>query len=322
MSNSSEDRRIQKAVKKLAEIRHLVDELLVLVPNLMDISTLKEIDLDEKREVALSLVLRICGSSGVNLAALPSLISVNAKDRENFDWYKNTHPRILQKASFLMKRHFLTHWNEADAASTSTVVPGSGERIKAAFSKIADFANEYLDGLDGDEFDRHVEDDGMNALVCKEIISRPYFEPDAWEENETFPIVVTQSLGEMPQHIRQRINEIQRSFIFGNWMAVVALSRCLLEYALIENADTLNIAAYAEGKALPRRLCCLIEDAKKTFPALAESMDSIREQGNHIMHVMHRAGGATNVAPLPTRKNVAEMCFKDIATIISTLYNE
>lgn len=319
MGNSSEDRHIQKAIKILAKIRQSVDELLALVPNLMDINSIEEIDPEERGETALTLVVRICGNPSVNLAALPSLISVNTRDRENFDWYKNTYPRISQKASFLMKRHLLAHWDVADVAPASTVSADSGERIKIAFSKIADFANEYLDGLDGDKFEERVEDDGLDAPVCKIIISRPYFEPDAWKENEIFPIVVTQNLGEIPRHISQRVEEIQRSFIFGNWMAVVALSRCLLEFALIEKADTLRIKVYAEGKALPRRLCSLIEDAKKTFPELAKSMDRIREQGNHIMH---RASGATNVTHLPLRKDAAEMCFKDIATIIGTLYSE
>ena len=317
MNNSSEKIHIQKASEKLAQIRQPVGELLALVPNLIDIDSIKEIGSKEKSERALSLAIRICGSPSINLAALPSMISVKEKDRENFDWYKNKFPVIRKKAIYLMKRALLPSWDGVERAPDRTVTTNAGKKIKLAFSNIADFAEQYLDGLDGEEFERVVEEYGMDAGICKFIIDLPYFQPDEWFENGKFsPITITKDLKKVPIRIRQRVEEIRHSFIFGNWIAVIALSRCLLEYALVERKHVLKIEAYRDKeKTRVRALANLIEDAGKTLPELEGNMSRVKDAGNDIMH-------PSKTMPFPPNKNAAKKCIDDIAKIIGVLYSE
>ena len=62
--------------------------------------------------------------------------------------------------------------------------------------------------------------------------------------NERFN--VTRKIEQIPTRIRQRIDEIHRSFIFSNWMSVIALSRCLLEYAIIDRKSCLGLEIYRD----------------------------------------------------------------------------
>ncbi len=154
---------------------------------------------------------------------------------------------------------------------------------------------------------------------CDEIIGKPYFNPDAWEENESdlAPIFVTDAIKKMPTHVQERIHEIHRSFILGNWMSAIALSRCLLEYALINKksllAKRLNRKVEVlvrKGRAKPIRE--LTEMAGEAFPELKESMETVIEYGNYVMHPVDKT--------IPGR-NLAKHCVEEINKIISTLYS-
>ncbi|MDA8031115.1 MAG: hypothetical protein MPJ22_06280 [Pirellulales bacterium] len=297
-----------KEIRKLAEIRRPVDKLRALVPNWMDIDSLEEIHSAEKKESALSLVVEICGNPKVNLAALESPISVKPEDQKNFVWYKNDYPSAHDKAIYLLRRKFLTSWDGIDDVLEHTTTSGSEETIKAAFFKTADFVDQFLHGIDDEECQYLVEEEGMDVSSCKAIIEARYFQPDKWYENsQFFPVTVTTDLQKMPKGVRQRIAEIHRSFIFGNWMAVIALSRCLLEYAFTDKALDFKIPKH-------NGLADFIPDFSKRFRELEAGMKRIQKVGNHVMHVKSH--------PIPLDKKRAKKCVDDIVEIIGALYRD
>ena len=71
---------------------------------------------------------------------------------------------------------------------------------------------------------------------CNLVAERFWFKPDTWLANERAisPVMVARDLEKIPEPVKSRIDEIYLSLVFGNWMSAIALSRCLLEYVLLE----------------------------------------------------------------------------------------
>ncbi len=176
-------------------------------------------------------------------------------------------------------------------------------------------------GQSGKVEPKHYEDnmDSFLADVDK-IMRKSYFKPDDWENNEKdlSPIIVTEEINRIPTHIQKRIREIYHSFIFGNWMSVIALSRCLLEYALIHRksllAKRLNKKIEIKNdKGQTKRISELASIAAEVFPELGKSMANVIDYGNYVMHPLRRT--------IPD-KNLAKHCIDEINKIISTLYSK
>ncbi len=186
-------------------------------------------------------------------------------------------------------------------------------------------------GQSGKVESKHYKDnmDSFLADVDK-IMRKSYFRPDDWENNEKdlSPIIVTEEMNRIPTHIQKRIHEIYHSFIFGNWMSVIALSRCLLEYALIDRKDSLKIEVYNNDDTKP--LVELAKLASESSPTLKDSMHQIRKYGNEILHPpFDNASDKNQVSDLgkmraliPPGKDTAKKCIKEINKIISTLYSK
>ncbi|KAA1172799.1 hypothetical protein FWJ25_13375 [Marinobacter salinexigens] len=153
-----------------------------------------------------------------------------------------------------------------------------------------DLATEQLENLldyDPPEHLEYMADEELVAL--KELVSAKFFEPDEWHANmkELKPIVSSRRSEMLPGHVRERIKEIYRSFIFGNFQSVAAMSRGVMEYALIDRAGSLGYEAYENdksGKGRPKSLRYLIDHAGEMRPHIASDMDAIREYGNDVMH--------------------------------------
>ncbi len=164
------------------------------------------------------------------------------------------------------------------------------------------------------------EFDKWNISRCIEIINKPYFNIDDWDNNEMdlSPVVVTEEINRIPTHIQKRNYEIYHSFIFGNWMSVIALSRCLLEYALIHRKSLLEKRLnrkieIKDHKGRTKRIGELAEIATESFPELGESMENVIAYGNYVMHPLRRT--------IPD-KNLAKHCIDEINKIIGTLYSK
>jgi len=154
---------------------------------------------------------------------------------------------------------------------------------------------------------------------CNLVAERFWFKPDTWLANERVisPVTVARDLEKIPRPIKERIGEIHQSFVFSNWMSAIALSRCLLECALIDRKSLLEKRL---GRKIDIRVNSmraktireLAEISGEAFPELKESMDIVIDYGNYVMHPFQRT--------IPG-KNIAKHCLEEISKIIGTLYS-
>jgi hypothetical protein len=133
-----------------------------------------------------------------------------------------------------------------------------------------------------DEAD-HLTDRG-SALW--ELMGTEIFRPDDWKANRDAlqPLLLKQ-----PQRVRHDIRsmlmDVAHAFVLGQWAAVSALSRAVLERAVKVNWVSLGYAIKdVSGKVKYRDLDTMIDDVGKQFPSLVGDMDLVRRCGNNILH--------------------------------------
>jgi hypothetical protein len=116
------------------------------------------------------------------------------------------------------------------------------------------------------------------------------FNPDAWLDRaaELTPIRTHKVNFEFPSHIRFRLEELYRVYVFGCWLSVFGLSRAILEYAILDNLNKFGIEAEwppdRDGTRKPRKLSHLIDDVAAHLPRQAEAMARLRDWGNEYLH--------------------------------------
>ena len=153
---------------------------------------------------------------------------------------------------------------------------------------------------------------------AKRILGARYFRPDDWLENMSEPeyesfIIPESDIPRLPPGIRDRMDEIHKSFFFGNWIAVVALSRCLMEYAV---ADCFGDAPEYKEKAGTDRSPPMREMIRIASKCASEDdMNGVRDFGDRVMHPKKGAGSAIS-------KEDAAKCFRLIRKVIRALYKK
>ena len=88
--------------------------------------------------------------------------------------------------------------------------------------------------------DHHFLPDTAYDVLDSKLIQ---FEPDAWLDRagELLPIRTHKSSLVLPIHVRLRLEELYRAYIFGLWLSVFALSRAILEYSILDNLSKFKI---------------------------------------------------------------------------------
>ena len=203
--------------------------------------------------------------------------------------------------------------------------------LEDSFGRIMDLVENRISGYyklreDEDDFDDLIERvsdiDNLRHerfLNLENLKHEKFLSLDAWVANrkELSPIIASWELAKIPKHIRARVKEIYHSFIFGNWMSAIALSRCLLEYALIHRKSLLSkrlgreIEVRDPVSKQSKKISVLTSIAEEAFPQLKESMDLVTEYGHFVMHPDRK------IVP---SKNQAKKCIDEIGKIIGTLY--
>ena len=160
-------------------------------------------------------------------------------------------------------------------------------------------------------------------LVAKDLISSDYFHPDEWLKNimSIGPIFSPREEKNFPLHIRDRVHQMYRSFVFENWMSVVALGRSLLEYMIIDRRSSLGIEVYEkdhDGVERPKKISRLVDLIATTDGAesFEKDMREIIEYGNNVMHPEK----TRKVRVFPSGRKDALDCMKRTIKIIQILY--
>ncbi|MGR3914681.1 MAG: hypothetical protein OD918_09240 [Gammaproteobacteria bacterium] len=227
-----------------------------------------------------------------------------------------------------MKELLLPLEEAADGSLHASIVgqplSGNKESLNKYFGRVMDFARRFVEEFhsireDDDEYDDMVE----HVSDIENLQYEKYFNPDEWVANrkDLSPIIVARDLKKIPVHIRARVEEIYHSYIFGNWMSAIAMSRCLLEYAIVDETSLLKIENLYDEKRQLRPLVDLIADVKEPHTELVPSMTHIRKAGNSVMHPPRPRGHPlADLLLLPPNKHAAQKCVEGIVKIITVLY--
>jgi hypothetical protein len=180
----------------------------------------------------------------------------------------------------------------------------------------------WNDMLDEDESFEWYER-GFNIEGALELVGMPWFQPDEWSQNLKLlqPILVDRPPQVMRDHVRYRLTEIYRAFAYGLWMAAIALSRSLVEFSLKANAARLDISVTyigAGGRPEDKSLKQLGEEVARKLPALAASIEAVRETGNRILHPKKH----DVIAHPKVMRAEALDCIRAARLIVETLYSE
>lgn len=194
------------------------------------------------------------------------------------------------------------------------------DRVSATFKVAVDRMYDLLEN----EPDMHASfsPDAAYAVIDSKLIR---FEPDAWLERAQAlkPIRTIRKKVLLPREVHFRLQEIFRAYIFGCWLSVLALSRSLLEYSLIETLDSVESRRSTRHKNTgERKLAFLIDEAAHYAPALVESMKVLKTYGDSYLHPKpQKQGNVVSIKkPLSEMENDAHDAITRVVAVIEELY--
>lgn len=193
--------------------------------------------------------------------------------------------------------------------------------VNQTFETGIEQVRELIDRNPDGNFDTFLHPDIACEVIDSSLIS---FDPDSWliRARELAPIRTHKKGVLLPSHVRLRIEELNRTYVFGCWLSVLALSRAILEYAILDNIHKFNIAPTwpADGrnkKATKKKLVHLIEDLTPYIPSLAKGMNKLRDYGNDYMHPEK---SKTSKYKLHQSQPAAKDAIKTVVDVVEGLY--
>lgn len=162
---------------------------------------------------------------------------------------------------------------------------GAQGRVKATFEVGIDKVVELIDNEPHFE-DDFFPDDAMKVMDSKLI----GFDPDAWLDRagQIDAVRMGGTRARLPEQVNLRLLELYRSYLFGNWLSVLALSRSVLEFAIHDNLSRFGINPDVPDDRAQRRgerksLDALIAELETELGPL-DQMDLVRRYGNDYLH--------------------------------------
>ncbi len=163
----------------------------------------------------------------------------------------------------------------------------AGHSIRATFDQGLDQVYQLLDRNSDWEGRGGFQPEAVGEFLDSRLVN---FEPDAWlaRAREITPIRTSRSNVELPMHLRIRLEELYRAYVFGLWVSVLGLCRSIMEYAIVDNAHKFKITRQnppdRSGRQQDKKLSHLIEELAESLPLLRKPMESLRDQGNKYLH--------------------------------------
>lgn len=156
-------------------------------------------------------------------------------------------------------------------------------------------------------FHEYFSEVSVDFESTNKLVNYLFFRPDEWRSNieEIPPVLLNQD--HFPKPLNQRLKALRDSYIFGNWIGVLALCRAVLEFALRDKAPTTKLAN--------RQLDHLIQEIN-IGEDLRDQMSRIQERGNWILHPI----ASREVSEIPQQKSLAQKSMKDLILILEELY--
>lgn len=198
---------------------------------------------------------------------------------------------------------------------------GANGRVKSTFETGLQQVYDLIDRNPDWDFDDHhlLPDTAYEVFDSKLIV----FEPDAWLDRagELLPIRTNKNNVVLPSHMRLRVEELYRAYVFGCWLSVLGLSRSILEYAVIDNLHKFPIdplwPADRDGKRKGKKLSHLIDDLTEHLPEYKESMGCLRDYGNEYLHPKKTQ---TSKESLLQRQAAAKSAVATLVEVVEGIY--
>ena len=200
------------------------------------------------------------------------------------------------------------------------VPPSPGKRLWATFDQGIAEVRQLIARNPGDGFEKVYRPDEADELLESRLIQ---FDPDSWKERALTlaPVRVGRVNLVLPGHLRLRLEEIYRTYVFGCWISVISLSRAALEYGLLDNAGRLGIVtqwpADRDGKVRKKRLSDIVGDYAERILSVADDLRTLRDLGNEYLHP--RADRANRLA-LDNRQADASTAVFTLAPVMEAIY--
>ncbi len=164
----------------------------------------------------------------------------------------------------------------------------------------------YEDRADDND---HIEFE-LEFSSANTVVDSSYFKPDEWLLNikALRPLLLSKH-AEVPERLTWRLKALYQSYLFGNWLGVLALGRAVLEFALRDKAGS-DLAG--------QKLGGLIDNIPLANEDIRDNMRRIQERGNMIMHPIRNR----EISDIPTQKSLAQKTFSDLIIILEELYRK
>lgn len=309
--------------KMLAFLRQQFEEVLALVPKLNRINDLSEIPGEKSKVVKNKLWLIYLWDVLRLEEEMDSLISQDVlhkvKGAGAFNFYMDVYKPHQKKIQQLLG---------IDDKSTDASARHEGS-IESTLKAVFDASSDHIDRLEYDEeLAKYWKEQTSRMEELETVVGAFYFKPDDWHANfkDLNPIFVEYEPRKIPARIRDRIQEIHLSYIFGNWMAVAALCRSLLEFMILDRMSALGLQTgdlyQTEDMKKSHQLRPLGEIISRLTNISAttkEDMSYIRWCGNRIMH--WPKSKLANIEDFRLKQKAeAKECLAKTRKIISALY--
>ena len=113
------------------------------------------------------------------------------------------------------------------------------------------------------------------------------FEPSLWLRRARKLELISTSFKNESKNISSavdaRMKEVYQCYVHGQWMAVIVLSRSVLEAVIWDSVGRLDIDIDSYGELSPS-LHHLITDVSKIIPDIVSDMETVKSNGNNIVH--------------------------------------
>jgi hypothetical protein len=155
------------------------------------------------------------------------------------------------------------------------------------------------------------EDDRVRAL--NQLLQFPNFSPDDWDRRRYMlsAVYLARRPLTIPSYVTSRFNEACNSFIYGNFLATIALARSVLELVLKERFPLFKSLTLEE---ITRKQWDRINGLKGQNE-IREKADLIRQSGNQILHK------AKDKISHIFNEWAASKVLRDLKTVLEFLYS-
>ena len=195
---------------------------------------------------------------------------------------------------------------------------GPGSRIRDTFEEGIQQIYNLIDRNPDQDFG--FLPDTASEFLDSKLVS---FDPDAWLDRagHLAPVRTERNNVLLPVHVRFRLEEAFRAYVFGCWLSVLTLARAILEYSILDNLYKFGIDDHwpqdRDGKRRAKKLEHLIDDVGLYLPDLVERMDRLRTYGNEYLHPK---SSRISKESLFQREKAAKHALETITSVTEVLY--